>query len=271
MQPVSPEQDRATGFTKNPGTRDGYLNQCRGCVSEAGYKKREARPGFKKYHRLSNVNPEARAATCYACDGVVGIWRHGDKWKCAVKGREQVDEAAQKRGVEVGRNEGFHYLSDINPETRTGTCRQCGRVDLYLAKHKTGTGWQCGNKARKYREETLAEQNQMKKRWASENRERVSASKRRYKARRAGWESFNMSPRDQELSIEYRKILDADPCFYCGLDDPGGTYHVDHYVPLSKGGTDHWWNLVHACEPCNLAKSNSDPVDFIQRRNGRNH
>lgn len=259
------EMDRETGFQKNPGTRDGYLNQCRGCVSKQEREKREARPGFKRYHRLSDVDPNARTATCYACDGAVSIWKHGTGWKCAVKGRADTDAAARRRGVDVGRNSEYHYLSNVDEGSRTGTCSQCGLVDLYIAPHKSGSGWRCGNRAREYRQKTRDEQNEMKRRWAEENPEKASVSKRRYKAKRFGWESFNMSERDKALSLEYRKVIATDSCFYCGENSPWYPYHVDHYVPLSRGGTDHWWNLVRACEPCNLAKSNLDPVDFIQR------
>lgn len=42
-------------------------------------------------------------------------------------------------------------------------------------------------------------------------------------------------------------------CFYCGIalfDD----YHVDHKVPLSRGGSNGPENIACACEPCNLGK-----------------
>ena len=28
----------------------------------------------------------------------------------------------------------------------------------------------------------------------------------------------------------------------------------DTYFPIAKGGTDHWWNLVRSCGPCNRRK-----------------
>lgn len=39
-------------------------------------------------------------------------------------------------------------------------------------------------------------------------------------------------------------------CAYC----PGIATHLDHVVPLSKGGTDTENNIVPACAPCNLSK-----------------
>ncbi|MBZ6290411.1 HNH endonuclease [Streptomyces olivaceus] len=61
-----------------------------------------------------------------------------------------------------------------------------------------------------------------------------------------------MTPHDKEVSTGYREAIVNDPCTYCG----GRTeqMHVDHQYPLSKGGTDHWWNLTMACSHCNLTK-----------------
>lgn len=41
-------------------------------------------------------------------------------------------------------------------------------------------------------------------------------------------------------------------CSYCGKYTRDG--HVDHVVPLSKGGDDSLSNLVWACRACNLSK-----------------
>lgn len=43
-------------------------------------------------------------------------------------------------------------------------------------------------------------------------------------------------------------------CTYCGIKDMNG--HVDHVVPLSRGGSNGIGNLVWSCAPCNLSKSN---------------
>ena len=44
-------------------------------------------------------------------------------------------------------------------------------------------------------------------------------------------------------------------CVYChrGIR---GAYHVDHIIPLSRGGSHSMDNLAIACPACNLAKSN---------------
>jgi 5-methylcytosine-specific restriction endonuclease McrA len=63
-----------------------------------------------------------------------------------------------------------------------------------------------------------------------------------------------------------RVVLERDGwhCFYCGVDMqnwPHDKIHVDHFWPVSKGGTDDPMNLVVACESCNLSKHARAPTD----------
>lgn len=53
-------------------------------------------------------------------------------------------------------------------------------------------------------------------------------------------------------------------CWWCGgiIDDE---YHVDHRIPISRGGTNHASNLCIACPHCNWSKNNKMPWEW----NGR--
>lgn len=50
-------------------------------------------------------------------------------------------------------------------------------------------------------------------------------------------------------------ILERDGrvCRYC--EDTEGPFHIDHIVPISRGGSNRDENLCVACATCNLAKS----------------
>jgi len=50
-------------------------------------------------------------------------------------------------------------------------------------------------------------------------------------------------------------------CYYCG-QKVGEDYHVDHVVPLSRGGTNDPSNLVIACTHCNLSKNDKLPHEW---------
>ena len=48
---------------------------------------------------------------------------------------------------------------------------------------------------------------------------------------------------------------DSHTCRYCGAKAPEVRLHVDHIVPVCKGGGNEYKNLVTACVACNLGKS----------------
>lgn len=63
----------------------------------------------------------------------------------------------------------------------------------------------------------------------------------------------------QERKVQVWK-RDNYVCYYCGkrnLQRPT----IDHVVPVSKGGSSEFFNLVTACYSCNNAKGDLLPTD----------
>lgn len=52
---------------------------------------------------------------------------------------------------------------------------------------------------------------------------------------------------------------DAYLCLYCGERFPGRALSRDHVTPVSRGGQDHWSNVVTACKRCNNHKADRRP------------
>lgn len=48
-------------------------------------------------------------------------------------------------------------------------------------------------------------------------------------------------------------------CAYCGRRFEDADLSKDHIKPLSRGGIDHWMNLVTSCKPCNQRKADRHP------------
>ena len=65
-------------------------------------------------------------------------------------------------------------------------------------------------------------------------------------------------------------VLERDgyTCQYCGAKAPRAELHIDHIVPVSKGGTSDMSNLVTACVECNLGKSDLDTTRFSGENDG---
>lgn len=66
------------------------------------------------------------------------------------------------------------------------------------------------------------------------------------------------------LWYEIRKKIfyrDNYTCFYCGK--MGGKLEVDHKIPVIKGGSDNFTNLVTACRTCNRKKRDKTSEEFL--------
>lgn len=68
-------------------------------------------------------------------------------------------------------------------------------------------------------------------------------------------------------------VLERDgfTCQYCGARAPAVVLHVDHVVPVSRGGVNDASNLTTACSACNVGKAGAslraaeDPTPPIGR------
>lgn len=54
-------------------------------------------------------------------------------------------------------------------------------------------------------------------------------------------------------------------CYWCNISCDE-KYHIDHYVPLAKGGLHTIDNLVISCPTCNMTKNAKDPFRFANEK-----
>lgn len=71
----------------------------------------------------------------------------------------------------------------------------------------------------------------------------------------------------RDNTIEYAEVsrlIKNSPkeCYWCHTHLNDLPFHIDHYVPVSKGGPHVIQNLRISCPSCNLRKNNKDPVEF---------
>jgi 5-methylcytosine-specific restriction endonuclease McrA len=69
-------------------------------------------------------------------------------------------------------------------------------------------------------------------------------------ARQVTWHGSNWIRKSKRQRIYER---DGGKCLYCGALD---TLSLDHFIPVSKGGTNDAGNLFTACIPCNSGRGN---------------
>ena len=95
-------------------------------------------------------------------------------------------------------------------------------------------------------------------RWVKENRERHAANCRTRKARKR-----NAEGRHTDKDIKRILKLQRHKCAWCKICIRV-EYHVDHIMPLARGGSNWPSNIQCLCPTCNLSKHARDPIEFAQ-------
>lgn len=165
----------------------------------------------------------------------------------------------------------------------------------------SGLEARCKDCERIHREENKERILANKRRWKTQNREKVRAGNIRYenehhelvkmwKRRSAAKRGDAKREYDRQYAIDNRDARNANEtrrrahkhaakgvhtaadikrqfdcqggkCLYCGVCVADG-YHVDHVVPLSRGGSNGPENIVIACAGCNTSKANKLPYEW---------
>lgn len=103
---------------------------------------------------------------------------------------------------------------------------------------------------------------QAKRQWKANNPDKVKIAQRvRDSARRANGGSFS------KTDIDFLMTTQKARCLNCKRK-LGTDYHVDHVLPVAKGGSSYRHNIQLLCPPCNQRKSAKDPIRWAQE-NGR--
>lgn len=107
-----------------------------------------------------------------------------------------------------------------------------------------------------------------------EKSEMARVARRRYYERRTDYLlALNRDQRAKRANAEGKHsgadvsrivVLQNGKCAYCRCKI-SGKFHVDHIMPLAKGGTNWPNNLQILCQPCNNKKSAKHPLVFARQ------
>ena len=92
-------------------------------------------------------------------------------------------------------------------------------------------------------------------------RQRRYALRQRLKNARKNARRQKAGGRVKVADIDWLMSAQGGRCFYCCKKLR--KWHIDHFTPLSRGGTNQRDNLRLACPGCNLAKSDKPPEQFL--------
>lgn len=190
----------------------------------------ETKPIEEYYLTSSGRGKFGRSAKCKSCVNVksverVSLWRKNNPGK---------------------RNEYDKKYRENHKEQTYASIRRCylAKKDEYILQ------------TRKWQKEHSENTSMASKKYRTQNVTKVNAWNQSRRARLLGAVgNFNKTEWSLMLSLYEGK------CAYC--HDDSKTMTQDHIIPLSKGGSHTWSNIVPACKSCNSSKGTKSLMQFL--------
>lgn len=142
--------------------------------------------------------------------------------------------------------------------SNNGICMACKRIrdNAYNAAHPL----EHRARARRSALSRVAEVKAYQRQWAIDNPGRIRAIQQNRNALRIGAQVG--CRKAYAAFVAWAKSIPAVRCYWCGAKTLPGDRHLDHIIPLSKGGADAVANLCVSCPRCNLTKNAKLPEEF---------
>lgn len=234
-----------------------YQGICRDCASED----RKMRFAAKSPEQQAEELSRRRASNRIACAKYKD--RHPGKYQEKLNRRHARDPDRWKRWASENpekRKKSSQEWAERNRERRVAESRAWRELNKDRVK-ETNERFRKGNpdyqfywyqKNKERRRETAAA-------WRENNRDRWRLYSHN---RRAIICDGNVSP---TLPSELLK-LQKNKCACCRGSLKKYGYHIDHIIPLAKGGKHENANIQLLCPSCNVRKSAKDPIEFMQSK-----
>jgi 5-methylcytosine-specific restriction endonuclease McrA len=133
------------------------------------------------------------------------------------------------------------------PDRHDGYCKACRKMYRIQNRERLIAA---SAKWNKENPERFAENvRRSERKWLEKTLAHWRAAERRYRARKLNAAGTHTAA---DIQAQYKRQKGC--CYYCGVK-VGDTYHADHVIPLSRGGSNGPENIVIACPKCNLSKN----------------
>lgn len=165
------------------------------------------------------------------------------------------------------------YKHGGHPLGLSSHCKECHKASALNRYHHNPEPkrvsvrqYQARNKAlisQRKRERYASNPIPARERVAAWKREHPEALKAQLQKRKAKKRNIGGSYTEQDLCLQLRSQKGL--CWWCGEPLDPNDYHVDHRIPLDKGGSNDARNICCTHSKCNLQKNNKMPWEY----NGR--
>jgi 5-methylcytosine-specific restriction endonuclease McrA len=101
--------------------------------------------------------------------------------------------------------------------------------------------------------------NAQSKQWAKDNPEKTQASVHQSTIQKKYPGTFSKTDIETQALALWLQENNGALCPFCGQE----AGHIDHILPLSRGGSHTWRNIRLLCKQCNVGKSNYTDEEFL--------
>lgn len=112
------------------------------------------------------------------------------------------------------------------------------------------------------RERCIERHRPAKQKWAKENRDKVLACSKVVKSKRR---ARGLVGRLNTTAFKNWLSAQLMNCVWCAANC-SDKYHIDHVIPLAKGGAHDLTNFAISCPSCNLSKADKMPLEWLALR-----
>lgn len=219
-----------TEFSTDKQKKDNFCSRCKACASAYRHKNRE---------RIAKCQSDYYAANRDRLDALNAIYY--EKYKA-----EKAEYISARSAKYYAKNK--------------------GRISAKRAKHHAANREQILTRSAKYYAANRERISERIARYQSENPEKCASRRRNRRARERNAKGAHTAA-DVIRIFEHQRGLCAN-CHAKLFRSGKQKFHVDHIVPLAKGGSNWPSNLQCLCPACNLSKHAKDPIAWAQE-NGR--
>ena len=239
-------------FNKNKKQKDGFSRICKNCNSIYG----------KKHYEQNKDDIKAKSKK-YKEENCQYYKEYLKQYRCIHPNLNKDYYNEHKERIQQLKKDKWPEYYEKNKD----------RLLQYQKQYRADNADLCKERSKKYRElhreEILKKHKEYRdthreerKRWLNSESGRASERASRHKRRALILKNGGSFTKDEIISaLQFFDYM----CPYTGepLED---SYHLDHIVALSKGGTNYIWNIVPCNSVANLSKGNKDMVEWYRKQ-----
>ncbi len=208
--------------------------------------------GFNK----SAKRPDGLAFACRSCHSQYGKTD-------AAKAKRRAFRATNAERINKGLREWYHTKCDKRQHYQRSREWIKNNSDKYKEWMRLNYEANKTERILKGRSRYVAKRDEIlesQKAYYRNNKQRYQVATRRYKTRRKNAAGhFTFEQWQEKLCYHGHR------CYLCKDPLTDKKIHVEHRIPISRGGSNWIANIAPACDSCNLRKNNKTEVEFKKR------